>query len=221
MKPGHLGLSDKDINAYSLIYLTERILNIILELSKIHQYRTPKDKMTIIINFITVVIKSAGEKESDNDYIPFIVYYLIKAEPMLLKSTLRFIKVFRNNKRFESTEERYYNLFALAVNFIENITYTQFRTTAEEFEAKYGLHEKLCGFRLEEQLAMWQHGSIAIEKEKVKKEEEQKRIIKEVQQLLSKTKKYVLKDFGKLTVTQLKEIAEVQAQLMEKLKEIT
>jgi len=186
-----------------------------------YQYRTPKDKMTVLINFITVIKKSVGVRESENEYIRFIVYYLIKTEPMMLKSTLRFIKLFRTALHFKSTEEPYYDLMVEAIGYIEKISYSDFRITLEEFESRYNLCGKLCSARLEEQLGMWKIGSTFLNKEKAEKEEKQQRLVREIQQALNKVKKYAGKEFDKLTVAQLKEIIEVQAQIAEKIKDIS
>eukprot|EP00826_Nyctotherus_ovalis_P054386 TRINITY_DN7116_c0_g6_i1.p1 TRINITY_DN7116_c0_g6~~TRINITY_DN7116_c0_g6_i1.p1 ORF type:complete len:197 (+),score=59.43 TRINITY_DN7116_c0_g6_i1:536-1126(+) len=195
------------------------MLNAIIEISKIYQYRTPKDKMTVLINFITVIMKSVGKKESNDEYIPFIVYYLIRTEPMMLKSTLRFIKLFRCSRHF-AVEKPSYHLIAESVAFIEKTSYTDFRITLEEFESRYTLCEKLCSARLEEQLSIWKSGTAFVAREKAEKEERQQRLVKEIQVLLGKVRKSVGKEFNKLTVAQLKEVIDVQAQIAEKIKNL-
>lgn len=219
LKPGHLKIEDKDISAFTLLYLAERTAHANVEISQVHQYRTPKDKMTVLINFVTVIMKSVGKKESNNEYIPFIVYYLIRTEPMMLKSTLRFIKQFRSSQHF-AVEKPFYHLVAASVAFIEKIGHSDFRITLEEFESRYSLCEKLCSARLEEQLCVWKSGATFVAGEKAEKEERRQRLVREVQTLLGKVRKSVGKEFGKLTVAQLKEIIDVQAQIAERIKNL-
>ena len=201
--------------------LGKALFQLTLELLKMNQYRTPKDKMTVLINFTTIIMKSIDKKEDDKEYIPYIVYYLIKSQPMMMKSTLRFIKLFRNNDHFKLNEERYYNLISSAVDYIEKINFGEFRMTQEEFESKYSLNEKLCKVRFEEQLGLWRYGPMFIDKEQKSKSDERSKTIKELQKIIGKTRKLIGKDFGKLTVTELKEIVETQEKIIETLKNVS
>eukprot|EP00826_Nyctotherus_ovalis_P015814 TRINITY_DN14529_c0_g1_i2.p1 TRINITY_DN14529_c0_g1~~TRINITY_DN14529_c0_g1_i2.p1 ORF type:complete len:177 (+),score=69.90 TRINITY_DN14529_c0_g1_i2:728-1258(+) len=175
--------------------------------------------MVILINFVTAIMKSIGVRE-DKEYIPYIAYYLIKTEPTMLKSTLRFIKLFRNAERLKAAEGQYYSLIADAVSFIEQVNFNDCRMKLEEFDAKYTLCEKMCGARFEELLMVWRHASTLIEKEKQQKEEKQMKVIIELWKILEQTRKLIGKDFERLTVVELKEIAEVQAQVAQKGEEL-
>ena len=190
-----------------------------LELSKVYQYRTPKDKIMVFINFIENVIKLVGERE-EKMYMLYIAYCLIKSEIMMLKASLRFIKLFRNAERLKSFEGRYFNLMNEAVFFIDKLNSHDLNMTPEEFDAKYVMCEKMCGARFEEQITIWRYAPILVQKEKSETEKRQKRILQEVEKILGKTKKLLWRELDKLAVAQLKEIAAVHIQLVNKVEEL-
>eukprot|EP01022_Parablepharisma_sp_SALTPOND_P027035 TRINITY_DN65551_c0_g1_i1.p1 TRINITY_DN65551_c0_g1~~TRINITY_DN65551_c0_g1_i1.p1 ORF type:complete len:296 (-),score=30.65 TRINITY_DN65551_c0_g1_i1:707-1594(-) len=229
LEASHLEIDKKLINSYTLIYLTERnsfTINTI-ELSKIHNFRTPKDKMVVLINFITVIARSSTASDAERSkerfseidkFLPLVIYYLVKIQPMMLKSTLRFIRLFRNRGRFVSAEGYYHALMSSAVNFIEKVGPEQLDMKPEVFEANYALHEKLSGAKIEEQMVIWRYGPAFMEKAEKKKDEQAKKILKEVKNCANKTKGILSGGFDKMSISQLKQIVEAQAQILEALK---
>lgn len=177
--------------------------------------------MIVLINFITVIIKSVGEKSSNVEYVPFIAYYLIKSEPMMMKSTLRFIKLFRNKERLKGSEGEYLELMTSAVDYIDRVNFEDLKMTSEDFETKYSLYEKLCSARFEEQLGIWRYGPVLIESEKDRKAEEHRKTLKEIQKILKNAKKHSTKGFNDITIGEVKSMIEIQSQIIEKLKNVS
>jgi len=197
-------------------------------MQKIHSYRTPKDKMVVLVNFITVVAKSSEqlsktpennkEKPAEIDkFLPLVIYYLIKCQPSMLKSTVRFIKLFRNRERFTFSEGYYHTLIVSALDFIEKIGPDKIEMKPEDFESKYTYYGKLCEARIEEQLAIWRYAPILKEKNEKKKDDSAQEILKEIRKLSNKVKGFVNGIFEKLTIGQLKQITETQAQICKKI----
>ena len=135
----------------------------------------------------------------------------------MLKSTVRFIKHFRNRDRFTFSEGYYHTLIVSAIDFIEKIGPDKLEMKAEDFEVKYTLHGKLCEARIEEQLSIWRYAPILQEKIEKKKDENAKNVLKEVKILANKIKGLVNGAFEKLTIGHLRQIIETQAQIIKKL----
>jgi hypothetical protein len=92
----------------------------------INQFKSPRDKIIIIINFVYILNKMINDnnkkKPSGADEVfPIIVYAILKSEIRKLKSNMKYIKIFRHQTRLESIEEYYFTTISSAIEFIENI----------------------------------------------------------------------------------------------------
>ena len=97
-----------------------------LELSMINQFKSPRDKVIILINFVyilnTMINENSKKKHSGADEVfPIIVYAILASGIRKLKSNMRYIKNFRHFTRLESVEEYYFTTISSAIEFIENI----------------------------------------------------------------------------------------------------
>ncbi len=103
VQPRHLGIDEQSLNSFTQVYLSERIVaDLSVEIGKLHHYRTPKDKLVVLINFVTVIARSSEEMKPGTEQkkgyadmdrlLTLVIYYLIKTQPLMLKSTARFIK---------------------------------------------------------------------------------------------------------------------------------
>lgn len=95
----------------------------IQSLKKINQYKSPKEKIYVIINYckiITQMVKDLSHSPIGADeVIPILIYGIIQANVSKLKSNLEYIKNFRHESRLDSEEE--YNLTHVetAISYIE------------------------------------------------------------------------------------------------------
>lgn len=95
----------------------------IQSLKKINQYKSPKEKIYVIINYckiITQMVKDLSHSPIGADeVIPILIYGIIQANVSKLKSNLEYIKYFRHESRLDSEEE--YNLTHVetAISYIE------------------------------------------------------------------------------------------------------
>ena len=225
IKPIHLKVNEKFISPYTLLYLTERKEFLNLELGKIHCYRTPKDKIVILINFVTIVARSASssnDTENPNlhfsevdDFFPLVIYYLIKIHPPMLKSTLRFIQLFRNPDRLISAEGYYHSLMLSAIDFIEKIGPKTIDISEDKFKETYSQCEKLSRASLIEQTGIWQYEPVET-KAMTQNELKIKATTKELKKLL-KRKNHSC-NFDNMTLDQIKEVVEIQTLIIEKIK---
>ena len=79
----------------------------------INQFKSPRDKVIILINFVyilnTMINENSKKKHSGADEVfPIIVYAILKSGIRKLKSNMRYIKIFRHFTRLESVEEYYF-----------------------------------------------------------------------------------------------------------------
>jgi hypothetical protein len=92
----------------------------------INQFKSPRDKIIILINFVYILNKMINDnnkkKPSGADEVfPIVVYAILKSGIKKLKSNMKYIKTFRHYTRLESIEEYYFTTITSAIEFIENI----------------------------------------------------------------------------------------------------
>lgn len=90
----------------------------------INQYKSPKDKNIILINFcnfITSMLNTQKNREKPagaDEVYPIVVYALIKGNINKIKSNLNFIQFFRHKTRLEAAEDYYFTTISTALEFI-------------------------------------------------------------------------------------------------------
>lgn len=97
------------------------------EISTINAFKTPREKVTCIVNTCTIIMNllslaSDRSVASADDLIPVMVYVLLQANPPSLLSTVQFINSFYEN-RFEGEEAYWWTQFAAAVEFTKTMDY--------------------------------------------------------------------------------------------------
>lgn len=90
--------------------------------------QTPKDKVKCVFRCATTImnlLSMANEKAvpAADDFIPVIIFVIIKANPPCLLSTIQYIQSFYGN-RIGGEEQYWWIQFCSAVEFIKNMDYT-------------------------------------------------------------------------------------------------
>jgi hypothetical protein len=95
----------------------------------INQFKCPKDKAIILINFCNILSSMVNNRPKRNnmsagadEVYPLIVYTLLKSGIRKLKSNISYIKMFRHPVRLSSQEEYYHTAMDTAVGFLENMS---------------------------------------------------------------------------------------------------
>ena len=109
------------------------------ELSKIDNYKSPRDKIVCILNSSKIIfglIRQQETQESADSFVPLLIYVLIHSRFKRLYSNLQYIERFRNRDFLIGETSYYVSTMQIACNFIINITKDQLTVGDTEYEQK-------------------------------------------------------------------------------------
>jgi hypothetical protein len=131
----HLVCSIDEVNAE----VRDFVYSSITELVAMDSFATPHEKLECIVaccrNIFTLLKQTCGGPASADEFLPALIFVVLKANPIRLHSNINYINRFSNATFIMSGESGYYftNL-CCAINFIENLTYESVSLTKEEFD---------------------------------------------------------------------------------------
>ena len=111
------------------------------ELVKVNLFKAPRDKLVCVLNTCRIVtnllsVSSGNKPAGADDFLPVLIYVVLRANPPRLESNLRFISRFRRESRLASEAAYFYTNLVSATHFLSSCDHAAFTDLdADVFEA--------------------------------------------------------------------------------------
>ena len=134
IRPEHL-----DIPAHFRVETSWRLAED--ELAKVNHFKAPRDKLVCVLNTCRIVnnlLNTAGGNKpaGADDFLPVLIYVVLRANPPFLESNLRYVARFRRESRLRSEAAYFYTNLVSAARFLATCDHAAFTNLdADVFEA--------------------------------------------------------------------------------------
>ncbi|EWC48970.1 hypothetical protein DRE_00275 [Drechslerella stenobrocha 248] len=107
------------------------------EILKINNYRAPRDKVICVLNCCKVIfglLRHANSSQSADNFVPLLIYVLLRSNPEHLVSNIQYILRFRNPDKLGGEAGYYLSSLSGAIQFIEGLDRNSLTIDDAEFE---------------------------------------------------------------------------------------
>jgi hypothetical protein len=134
IRPEHLDIPER-FHVEASLQLAEG------ELSKVNLFKAPRDKVVCVLNTCRIInnllnVSSGNRPPGADDFLPVLIYVVLRANPPDLESNLRYIARFRRDSRLVSEAAYFYTNLVSATHFLTKCDHAAFTgLDADVFEA--------------------------------------------------------------------------------------
>ena len=114
------------------------------ELRNMSKYKAPREKMVcalqccrLLSNLLTAAL---NERAGADEFLPALIYAVIRANPPNLFSNLRYIAAYRNPDKLVSEPGYFFTNLVSAMTFIEQLDASSLSIDADEFNREFSRH---------------------------------------------------------------------------------
>ncbi|KAJ6257246.1 Vacuolar protein-sorting-associated protein [Drechslerella dactyloides] len=107
------------------------------EILKINNYRAPRDKVICVLNCCKVIfglLRNSNTSQSADNFVPLLIYVVLRSNPDHLVSNIQYILRFRNPDKLNGEAGYYLSSLSGAIQFIEGLDRNSLTIGDEEFE---------------------------------------------------------------------------------------
>lgn len=117
MTPAHLDQKDDFLKNTSLYEKA------IYHIKMVEKFKTPRDKLVSVLNtckLVSSMVWAAARKgiTGADDFLPVLVYLVVKAKPARPVANVAFILDFVNSDKLAGLDEYYFTAYSSAVDFL-------------------------------------------------------------------------------------------------------
>jgi Rab5 GDP/GTP exchange factor len=129
----HLDISEKHRDNAKLDLAIE-------ELRKIAQYKAPRDKVVCVLNCCKLIYgilnkaSASGHPAGADDFLPLLIYVVLRANPPQMHSNLQYILKFRSASKMISEAGYYFTHLESTIDFIEHLDASKLTIDPRDFE---------------------------------------------------------------------------------------
>jgi hypothetical protein len=106
------------------------------ELSRLQEFKSPKDKLNLLLNFSQIVadvVKKSSKENAGNDFLlPSLILVILRSQPINLIAHVKYIMRFRHPERLKGIYQFCLTNIMGAISFIYNLSPKSLTLTDEE-----------------------------------------------------------------------------------------
>jgi hypothetical protein len=121
----------------------------IQDLQKVSHFKSPKDKLTMIVNACKLVNGMVWENSKNkaipsgaDDFLPVLIFMTIKACPCMPNTHLNYLRELRSTELLKGFADYYLTAYESVLDFIERLDKSRLKITPEEYEGLFVVGDK-------------------------------------------------------------------------------